>query len=286
MLTSLRSRSSSRATSIAAPAANPRRGSSPFVRRLAGLALVLPLALLIVGCSTDVGDTAANVILNIDTITLESDPWGDVLATSGTILDDTVLVTFSAFLKGPVTTNAQITTPELQNINLERYEVTFTRTDGGTAVPPGFTRGIAGTVRLTVLGAEELKQFTLGVVLVPSTIKAQPPISFLISPGQEPATNFVNIQVDARIQFFGRTITGDPVRGMRRSKPFSASQGLGVIVQRNIVRILSFVDVDIRDVVRFFSQITGINLVLDPSVGSPVTMELFQVPVRSTSRRP
>ncbi len=211
MLTSLRSHSSSGASSIAAPAANPRPGRSPFGRRLAGLALVLPLAAMIVGCSTDVGDTAANVILNIDTITLESDPWGDVLATSGTILDDTVSVTFSAFLKGPVTTNLQVTSPELQNINLERYEVTFTRTDGGTAVPPGFTRGIAGTVRLTVLGAGAPNQLTLGVVLVPSTIKAQPPISFLISPGQEPATNFVNIQVDARIQFFGRTITGDPV---------------------------------------------------------------------------
>ncbi len=41
---------------------------------------------------------------------------------------------------------------------------------------------------------------------------------------------------------------------------------------------ISFVDVDIRDVVRFFSQITGINLVLDPGVTGPVTMELFQVP--------
>ena len=41
---------------------------------------------------------------------------------------------------------------------------------------------------------------------------------------------------------------------------------------------ITFVDVDIRDVVRFFSQITGINLVLDPGVAGPVTMELFQVP--------
>lgn len=41
---------------------------------------------------------------------------------------------------------------------------------------------------------------------------------------------------------------------------------------------ISFVDVDIRDVVRFFSQITGINLIVDPGVGGAVTMELFQVP--------
>lgn len=212
MLTSLRSHSSSWPMSLAAPAANLRRGRGPSVRGLAGLALVLPLASMIIGCSTDVGDTAANVILNIDTVVLESSPWGDVLSSSQIILDDTIAVTFSAFLKAPISTDPSIVAPELQNINLERYEVTFTRTDGGTAVPPGFTQGISGTVRLTVLGAAEVNQFTLlGLVLVPSTIKAQPPISFLISPGSEPVTNFTNIQVDARIQFFGRTVTGDPV---------------------------------------------------------------------------
>ncbi len=90
MLTSLRSHSSSWPTSLAAPAANPRRGRSPFVRGLVGLALVLPLTSMIIGCNTDVGDTAANVILNIDTIVLESAPWGDVLSSSQIILDDTI----------------------------------------------------------------------------------------------------------------------------------------------------------------------------------------------------
>ena len=211
MLTSPRSHSSSWSPSLAAPAASPRRGRSLLVRGLAGL-LVLPLASMIIGCGTDVGDTAANVILNIDSIQLDSSPWGDVLSSSNIILDDTITITFSAFLKAPLTIDPNTVAPELQNVNLERYEVTFTRTDGGTAVPPGFTQGIIGTVRLTGLGVEEVKQFSLfGLVLVPSTIKAQPPISFLISPGSEPVTNFTNIQVNARIQFFGRTITGDPV---------------------------------------------------------------------------
>ncbi len=212
MLTSLRSHRSSWPTSLAAPAVSPRRGRRPVAWRLAtSLALVLPLASTISGCSTDVGDTAANVILSIDSVVLESDPWGDVITASGVILDDTVTVTLSAVLKAPVTTNASAVTPEFQNIRLDHYEVTFTRTDGGTAVPPGFTRGIAGTVRISELGSEELNVLRLNLVLVPSTIKAQPPISFLISPGSEPGTNFTNIQVDARIQFFGSTVAGDPV---------------------------------------------------------------------------
>jgi len=41
---------------------------------------------------------------------------------------------------------------------------------------------------------------------------------------------------------------------------------------------VDFVDVDIRDVVRFFGQFTGINMVLDPEVTGAVTTQLFDVP--------
>ncbi|MGD8328615.1 MAG: type IV pilus secretin PilQ [Acidobacteriota bacterium] len=41
---------------------------------------------------------------------------------------------------------------------------------------------------------------------------------------------------------------------------------------------VDFVDVDIRDVVRFFGQFTGINMVLDPEVSGSVTTQLFDVP--------
>ena len=41
---------------------------------------------------------------------------------------------------------------------------------------------------------------------------------------------------------------------------------------------VDFVDVDIRDVVRFFGQFTGLNMVLDPDVSGAVTTQLFDVP--------
>lgn len=41
---------------------------------------------------------------------------------------------------------------------------------------------------------------------------------------------------------------------------------------------LDFVEVDIRDVVRFFGEITGLNMVLDPGISAPVTSRLFDVP--------
>lgn len=212
MRTPLRSQSSW-PTSLGAPVAvarSPRR----LLRGLAKLALVLPVAGMVLGCTAagDIDNSANNVILILEEILLVSDPFGDVLTSGQIILDDTVTFTLSAVLKAPITTNPSITNPDLQNIALERYEVTFTRTDGGTSVPPGFTRGISGIVRLTEPGSETAVLTTLNsLVVVPSTVKAQPPISFLISPGTEQGTNFANIQVNARIQFFGRTLAGDEV---------------------------------------------------------------------------
>jgi len=199
-------------TSLGAPRAG--RTVREIASRLGRLALLVPLAALVVGCTAtgDVDNTANNVILNIEDVQYLSDPFGDVLTSGGTILDDTISVDFSAVLKAPITTNPAVVQPDLQSIALDRYEVTFTRTDGGTQAPPGFQRGIAGLVRLTEPQAEEVViQNITGIVILPSTTKAQPPISYLISPGSEPGTNFTNIQVNARIQFFGHTLAGDPV---------------------------------------------------------------------------
>jgi type IV pilus assembly protein PilQ len=49
-------------------------------------------------------------------------------------------------------------------------------------------------------------------------------------------------------------------------------------VQDGFAIDINFVDVDVRDVVRFFGVLTGINMVLDPEVSGPVTMQLFAVP--------
>jgi type IV pilus assembly protein PilQ len=48
--------------------------------------------------------------------------------------------------------------------------------------------------------------------------------------------------------------------------------------QDGLAVTVDFVDVDIRDVVRFFGTFTGINMVLDPEVSGIVTTQLFDVP--------
>ena len=203
-------------TSLGAPVAAPRRHRCRLSRGIGKLALMIPIIAVMAGCSAvgDVDNSDNNVILRIEAIVPdeEANVWGDVLTDEGGIPSDVGSFTFSASLKAPVSTDPTATAPVLQDIALDRYEVTFTRTDGGTAVPPGFTRGISGLVRLTELGATEPVEFTVNdVAVVPATVKLQQPISFLIDPGVEPGTNFANIQVNARIQFFGRTISGNEV---------------------------------------------------------------------------
>ena len=41
---------------------------------------------------------------------------------------------------------------------------------------------------------------------------------------------------------------------------------------------INFVDTDIRDVSRFFSNLTGLNVVVDPEVAGPVTVSFFRIP--------
>jgi len=212
MLTSQRSNRSGQ-RSLGAPEGALGQPQAPLRRGLIKLALMAPVVALAMGCSVvgNIDETANAVVLVINSITPTSDPFGDVLSTSGTIPDDGISVIFSAHLKSPIAASPNITTPELQDIVLERYEVTFQRTDGGTQVPPGFTRAMTARVRLTALGSGTLNSTTVALVILPSTTKAQPPISFLISPGTEPGTNYANIQVRATITFFGKTLSGDAV---------------------------------------------------------------------------
>ena len=104
-----------------------------------------------------------------------------------------------------------MTAPALQDILLERYEVEYRRTDGGTAVPAGIQRAITAKVQITPHGVSEETITALTLTLTPASQKREPPLSHLISPGFEPDTGFVTIQADAIVTFYGRTVAGDQV---------------------------------------------------------------------------
>lgn len=173
------------------------------------VAILVFAAMSACSATGDIDNTPAPVVLIVGTITQTSTPFGDILTSGGTIPGDTIEVQFTGRLKSSA--DVSPTGPPLQEIIVERYAVTFARIDGGAAVPAGFQRGMNARVRITPNNSQSDIFTNVSLVVVPSTSKSQPPIAHLISPGFEPDTGFVNIQVNATIRFFGRTVAGDAI---------------------------------------------------------------------------
>lgn len=98
-------------------------------------------------------------------------------------------------------------TSDLQDIELRSYEVTYTRADTGTRVPPTRVGGVFGNVpvngedqidNLDVMGLDQLRN---------------PPLSDLLfeNGGFDKETGSQVIQVNFHIRFFGRTLAGDNI---------------------------------------------------------------------------
>ncbi len=99
-------------------------------------------------------------------------------------------------------------TSDLMNVELYSYEVTYTRADTGTRLPPPLVRGLFGTVPVNGtavfnnLPVMDLEQFSTE------------PLSDLypFNGGFDTETGNALIRLNFRLVFFGRTISGDEVR--------------------------------------------------------------------------
>lgn len=104
--------------------------------------------------------------------------------------------------------NPALTGSNLMNVEIESYEVTFTRGDTGTKVPPIFVRGLFGVVPAGgVFTVENLP------VMAPEQFNV-PPISDLlfVNGGFDKETGSSQIVLNFHIRFFGRTLSGDAVQ--------------------------------------------------------------------------
>jgi len=178
------------------------------MRRVSPVAILASLALLS-SCSApgDIDDTRAPVSLILSSLAAVGNNFGDVIDDAGTVSDSQVTATFVARLKSSNNT----TSPGLQEIVIERYEVTYARTDGGASLPAGMQRAMTAKVQITPNGVTTERTTVVTLTLTPGSQKLQPPLSHLISPGFEPDTGYPTITVDATISFFGHTIAGEQV---------------------------------------------------------------------------
>ena len=106
-----------------------------------------------------------------------------------------------------VVKNPSEPTSQLQNVELESYEVVYTRQDTGTRLPPVFVRElfsvvpVGGTATIENLPVMSLEQ-----------LDAEPLSDLLFQNGGfDSETGAQSILLNLRIRFFGRTLSGDEV---------------------------------------------------------------------------
>lgn len=184
--------------------------TTALIRRTLGLGLLATIAAGGSGCGSTVRDGRSPAYLIVQRIEAasgaEDDKFSDELSsdvlTNNSIFEDLARVTFSLRLKdiGPA---GAPTSPTANNfITINRYTVTFRRTDGrntpGVDVPYGFE----GAATVTVTTADAIMSF----VLVRSQAKVESPLKELTNGGA-----VRSISTIADITFYGRDQVGNDV---------------------------------------------------------------------------
>ena len=93
------------------------------------------------------------------------------------------------------------------NVEIQSYEVTYTRADQGTRVPPPMVRGLFG---VAPAGGDYIVE-NLPVMALEQLLN--PPLSDLLfqNGGFDKETGSTLIKLNFILRFFGRTLSGDEV---------------------------------------------------------------------------
>lgn len=181
-----------------------------IVRHIAAVSLLVAGSTLLASCSKTVREGRSPAYLIIDRITAtsgaepddESDELSSDVATEGSVFEDLGEATFRLALRdvGSIGASAEPTTNNFITVN--RYRVSYRRTDGratpGVDVPYAFEG--AGTVTVGANAA------ALNFLLVRAQAKLEPPLRNLRGGGGTMALSTI-----ADITFYGRDQTGNDV---------------------------------------------------------------------------
>lgn len=105
------------------------------------------------------------------------------------------------------------TTNTFNDVKLDRYQVTYLRTDGGKLVPPSFVRSTAQV--LTAGGAaSSLSDF---IAFETNALNLAPFAALLPqNGGRDPETGLAFVKMDIVLTIYGQTLAGERVQGSAR----------------------------------------------------------------------
>lgn len=170
--------------------------------------VLIAVLLLVVGCNsrTDKADSGG-VILSVsdfDGLPFQVSVTG-AMAIGGIVTIETIEIDSLA-------TNPNVDNSDLQTVEFETYEVSYTRNDSGSRVPVAMVRSIGGSVEV----GSTITYDNLPILTVEQL--DNPPLSDLqaINGGFDRETGSDVIVLNVSIRFYGRTVAGKSVS----SNPF------------------------------------------------------------------
>jgi hypothetical protein len=177
------------------------------------LAAASVVLMLVAGSCNDINKQESPVSLVVSNtqllhrIDLAGDPAGSTKCQGsiGTVHLASVVVE-------PPVTNTNVSGADLNQIKVDRYQVSYVRTDGGKLVPAPFVRSTS-----LVLAANGSAEGTTFVVFDPNALN-QAPFAALEpqNGGVDPETGKPIITMDVIMTFFGQTLAGERVSGNTR----------------------------------------------------------------------
>ena len=111
-------------------------------------------------------------------------------------------ITITNIIKDPMGTGSN-----LMNVEIQSYEVTYTRADTGTRTPPPLVRGLFG---VAPVGGDYTVE---NLPVMDAAQYNNPPLSDLLfqNGGFDKETGSTTIKINLFLRFFGRTLSGDEV---------------------------------------------------------------------------
>ena len=167
--------------------------------------LLLALALVVLGCEERTEETdTGGVLLEVE--------FMDSLFRVG--VEESEVVTIPTITINSIIADPTGASSSLMDVQLRSYQVTFSRADTGTRVPPTFFFNIIGTV--PVGGTLTLSDFPI----LSTEQTRSPPLSDLLiaNGGFDRETGQTTIRLNVIFQAFGTTLTGTRVASQPRTQ--------------------------------------------------------------------
>ena len=172
-----------------------------------------------------VGLAAATVVaMSCNSINRESSPVKLIVTNNQTLQQidlaggancnqNVATVTIQSVLLQNQTSTTLPTDNRFNDVTIDRYQITYTRTDGGKAIPQGFVRSISG---LVVAGGST-SLLTSFLIFDPTAITQAPFAALLpVNGGRDPETGLRFVKMDVILTVFGQTLAGERVSGTTR----------------------------------------------------------------------